>query len=71
MPSKAKVTASMEWKGQRLLCNGRRVADIGRYPAGDWWASADDFFRGFDTAVAARRYVNRRFKLPVSFGEPE
>lgn len=62
------VSATMRWKGRKLLCNGVCVADL---------ASGFNCFSGFGyhidlvraTEQAARRAINRRFKLPLDFGD--
>lgn len=65
------VTAQMQWKGRELLCNGVCVATIGKWDdnSGQWWACADSGVQSHPTSLDARRAVNRRFKLPLDFGE--
>jgi hypothetical protein len=65
------VSATMQWKGRKLLCNGVCVAKIVER------ALAPGFvtdvvrevlsFHRFERT--ARRAVNRRFKLPLDFGD--
>lgn len=67
------VTAIMAWKGRKLMCNGVCVACV-------WFQINEphDIWIGDIVGLAymrsasertARRAVNRRFKLPLDFGE--
>jgi hypothetical protein len=63
----SKNNARLEWKGRKLMCGPRCVADIG-WSRDYWYASGNDFHETRATEAAARRAVNRRFKLPADFG---
>jgi hypothetical protein len=60
------VKATMQWKGRKLLANGAYVCGIYPIAKGQWWA---DFPGEWKSAALARRAVNKRFKLPLTFGE--
>jgi hypothetical protein len=66
----AKINATMEWRGRRLLCNGVCVAEIW-HPSGGLWYPQGFMSspRGNATERTARHAINRRFKLPLDFGE--
>jgi hypothetical protein len=74
------MKATMQWRGRKLLCNGVCVAAIwtssaampfgaecGCYNATDGSQSRPTV-RPMRTEKAARRAINRRFRLPVDFG---
>jgi hypothetical protein len=70
------LPAAMEWKGRNLYANGVCVGGYGRAVLGNAWvvdcgsfACGEDFCRRVKTEHAARRAVNRRFKLPPDFGQ--
>jgi hypothetical protein len=68
----AKMNATMEWKGRKLLCNGVYLACIGgsSIRPGLWFADAVHEIISFHRSErTARRAINRRFKLPLDFGE--
>lgn len=60
--------ARLEWRGRKLMCNGREIGEVGNY-LGIWanrfsgyaWRWHPDTF--YKTEAAARRAVSRRFGM--------
>jgi hypothetical protein len=66
------VSAQMQWKGRKLLCNGVCVAVINFWTEDCKWRGVKmdvPHLGPYCQADTARRAINARFKLPLDFGD--